>query len=290
MAKQLEKKDMYRIERFSPEQLKKVSQDIGDYAQAIGGMPQHHADVFEKRGWLIPFLLAYDELLWKRWLYWTDILAKGTITNSGPIPPIQWTDLSSSKATVVHKMLTHCLEHTESNIDHFADWLLWGLGASEEKPRISSKLNEHYYREFDLFLVLDNPTDYLSHILSEETGRGYKSGLGYFPTPFNIARLMVEVTHGDGDPEVLKRLTVNDPCVGCGVMLLAASNYFLRGYGMDISSIAVKLCTIQMYWYAPWFAKPGQHIEGFDVVSEPIPLALAQTGKKVAEGQLAFVF
>lgn len=163
-----------------------------------------------------------------------------------------------------------------------------GLAAAKDVPQISGQLNEHYYREFDLFLVLDNPTDYLSYVLCEQTSQGYKSGLGYYPTPFQITRMMVEMVHGDGDAEAMKKQTVYDPCVGCGAMLLPASNYFLRGYGQDISNIAVKLCTIQMYFYAPWFARPGQ-VKGFGE-SEPIQIVLEQHKDNESEGQMAFVY
>jgi hypothetical protein len=58
-------------------------------------------------------------------------------------------------------------------------------------------------------------------------------------------------------------------CVGCAAMLLPASNYFLRGYGQEISGIAVKLCTLQMYFYAPWYARPGE-VSGFDIAQPAI--------------------
>ncbi|WII35289.1 N-6 DNA methylase [Paenibacillus thiaminolyticus] len=127
------------------------------------------------------------------------------------------------------------------------------MAASNEKLEISPALNEHYYREFDLFLVLDHPTDYLSSLLSHQTGKGNKSALGYFPTPFHIALMMLEMAHVGSEPEKMKRQTVCDPCVGCGAMLLPASNYFLRGFGTDISGIATRLCLIQMHFYAPWY-------------------------------------
>ncbi|MEK5400206.1 SAM-dependent DNA methyltransferase [Paenibacillus sp. FSL K6-2859] len=289
MSKPQDKKHLYRVDRFSVEQLTRLPHEIAGYAQAIGGLPQHHSEVFEKRGWLLPFLFAYDDLLWGRWRYWTDILEKGTIEGSGPIPQIEWKDTSSHQAEATKKMFAKCLQHYDSNIDTFADWLLWGMAGSIEAPRISESLNEHYYKEFDLFLVLDNPTDYLSHVLCDETGKGYKSGLGYYPTPFNITRMMVEICHGDSDPEHMKRQSVLDSCVGCGATLLPASNYFLRGYGQDISGIAVKLCTIQFYFYAPWYARPG-NVEGYDLISQPIQLVLAEPGRKISEGQLAFSF
>jgi hypothetical protein len=284
MAKKIDKSHLYQIHRFSPEQLMEVQHNVAGYALAIGGLPRNHAEVFEKRGWMLPFLFAYDNLLWGRWSYWHEILYKGTIAGSGPIPKIKWTDMGHDE---VRNMLRRCLDHHESTIDHFADWLLWGLAATKESLRISKKLNEHYYRNFDLFLVQNYPFDYLSQVLCDETGRGYKAGLGYFPTPMNVTRMMVEMTVGN-DAEKMKRQTVMDPCVGCGAMLLPASNYYLRGYGQDISLIATKLCKIQMYWYAPWYAFHPEGLKGFDD-HPPIPLA-PSSGRNIAPGQMALMF
>lgn len=289
MSKEKDKSHLYRTTRFAPERLAQLPAEISGYAAAIGGMPQNHKEVFDKRGWLLPYLFAYDGLLWGRWNYWMDIMQKGSIVGSGPIPRIEWTDLGTTGAIATKKMFTSCLSHHEATIDLFSNWLLWGLAGTEEKPHISEKLNEHFYREFDLFLVLDNPTDYLSQVLCDETGKGYKSGLGYFPTPFQVTRMMVEMTHGDGDPEEKKRQTVMDPCVGAGAFLLPASNYFLRGYGQDISGIAVKLCTIQMFFYAPWYARPGK-VTGYDEMEIPIQLVPAITRRNVTSDQLAFAF
>src|SRR5690606_2773486 len=136
----------------------------------------------------------------------------------------------------------------------------------------------------DLFLILNYPTDYLSQVLSEETGKGYKGALGYFPTPFHVCILMTRMTKGE-DEESNKRAAVNDPAVGCGAMLLAASNYHLRGFGQDISKIAVELCKIQMYWYAPWYAYHSSELEGFD--ERELIIGLSEE-KKSVQGQLVF--
>ncbi len=281
--------NLYRMERFSSEQIVRLHSEVSANAQAIGGLPLHHSEVFEKRGWLLPFLFGYDEMLWGRWNYWLEILYKGSIDGSKAIPQITWSDASSAPALATTKMFTQCLSHHEANIETFADWLMWGLAATEECPKITAVLNEHYYRIFDLFLVLDNPTDYLSYVLCDQTGKGYKAGLGYYPTPFNITQLMVEICHGGTDAKILKKQTVYDPCIGCGAMLLPASNYFLRGFGQDISGIAVKLASIQMHFYAPWFARPGA-VEGFDEMEQPIPIILEEPSGKSAAGQYSFVF
>lgn len=282
---------MYRLSRFDPARLSRLASEITDYAAAIGGLPRSHEECLKKRGWLLPFLFGYDSLLWGRWDYWLDLLQKGTIAGSGPIPRIEWAELGSTGVQATKKMFERCMSHHEATIDRFADWLLWGLAGTDTAPAVSERLNEHFYREFDMFLVLDNPTDYLSQLLCDATGKGYKQGLGYFPTPFQITRMMVEMTYCDGDTERMKRQTVMDPCVGCGAMLLPASNYYLRGYGTDISSIAVKLCSIQMYFYAPWFARPGE-LAGFEEEETPIQIIPAAPirGRRVTADQLAFSF
>lgn len=269
------KEDIYDISRFTPEQLMKLNQSVQDYALAIGGLPKSYEEVFEKRGWLLPFLFAYDDLLWGRWNYWFKICQRKTIQESGPIPKIKWVSFHDPKAQRAYRMLQKCMDissYDRRTIDHFADWLLWGFAAIENPPDIDLEVNRHFYKTFDLFLVLDAPTDYLSNLLYEETGKGYKSGLGYFPTPFEVSRLMAEMIVDTHNPEKMKKKTFYDPCVGCGSLMLPMSNYVLRGYAQDISSIAIKLCKIQMYWYAPWFAFHPDDISGFDKYDPPITI------------------
>ena len=278
--------DYYHIERFSPDELMKMQISIMDYAKPINGLPKHHSEVFSKRGWMLPFLFGYDDLLWGRWNYWFDIIEKGTIEGSGPIPKIKWSqDYQGIEHT--RKMIRKCLDHYDSTIDKFADWLTWALAIDKETTidHISPELNEHYYRHFDLFLVLNYPTDYLSYALSEETGKGYKEALGYFPTPFNLSVAMVEMLKSD-DEEAMKRQTIGEPSVGCGSILLAASNYFLRCFAQDISRIAIRLCRIQMYWYAPWFAYHPDTIQGFDQ-DNIVSIRPVHQGEE--ESQLVFV-
>lgn len=289
--KKSQKQDLYRIEEFNPLDLVQMQVNMKHYAHDFGGLPLHHSEVFEKRGWLIPFLWAYDDLLWGRWSYWMDICTKGTIVGSGPIPQIKWAGIDVHEPAIaeVNKMFTRCLTgRHEGSIDTFSDWLLWGLAATKEQPRISAELNEHYYKTFDLFLPLRYPTDYMSNVLCEETGRGYKQGLGYYPTPFNVCLLMNQMVMSGGDPEKMKRKTVMEPAVGCGALLLPSSNQVLRGFAQDVSSIAIKLCKIQMYWYAPWFAFHPDGIKGFE--DAPAITMSTESLKGVAEGQQMFVF
>jgi hypothetical protein len=262
LAKKLD--DAYNIERFTREQLIKMQDSLYDYAQAIDGLPKNHSEVFQKRGWLVPFLMAYDDLLSGRWSYWLDLVQKNSIVGSGPIPQLDWVSINGPRYNRGKKMLDTCLSNHNATIDSFADWLLWGLAGSNQLDRVSEELNKFYYEKFDLFLLLDNPADYFSNVLADQTGSGYKGALGYFPTPSSITTLLSQITLGNQDPEEMKRQTINDCCVGCGAMLLPASNYVFRAYAQDVSGIAVKLCKIQFILYAPWFAMPREGMLGFD--------------------------
>ncbi|MDR5021377.1 hypothetical protein FOL75_04740 [Bacillus thuringiensis] len=268
-----EKNKLYRLEEYTQEQLYNLNNNILCYAQAINGLPRKHTEIFEKRGWLLPYLYGHDSLLWKRWDYWFEIIERGTITQSGSIPQIEWSNPNNTGFDVTKKMLEQCLNYHESGIDTFAHWLHWGLAITNEKPKISKNLNEHYYKNFDIFLMQKYPSDYMSIILYEETGKGYKNGLGYFPTPFQLSIMMIHVVYkGIDNPatkDKYKGKTVYDPCVGCGSTFLPASNYSLKGYAQDVSKIALDLLRIQCMLYAPWFAFHPENIRGFE---EDLPI------------------
>ncbi|MEK4781007.1 hypothetical protein NST86_33105 [Bacillus sp. FSL L8-0199] len=290
--KSKEKSAYYGIEDYSKEQLFVVQQHLFQFAEAIGGLPKNHLEVFHKRGWLLPFLYAYDDLLWGRWNYWFEILEKETIEGSGPIPQIEWVMPGNSGFEFTKKMLMKCVDHYDSRIDSFAHWLHWGLALTDEPLNISEKLNQHYYENFDMFLMQKYPSDYMSHVLCEQTGKGYKDGLGYFPTPYQVSIMMTQIAYTDADNPIMaekyKKQTINDPCVGCGSTFLPASNYSLRGAACDVSKIAIDLVKIQSRIYAPWFSMHPEHIKGFD--KEDIFELRPSEEKKSMEGQLQLVF
>jgi hypothetical protein len=95
------KPDVYRVERFSAESLQTMQDNLLVDAAAIGGLPKSPEEALQKRGWLLPYLLAYDSLLWNRWSYWTDILAADTIEGSGPIPKIEWSSMGYDRDTCI---------------------------------------------------------------------------------------------------------------------------------------------------------------------------------------------
>jgi len=58
------------------------------------------------------------------------------------------------------------------------------------------------------------------------------------------------------DEEDFRDKTVMDPCVGSGRMLMHASNFSLRLYGIDIDASLVKLTYLNGALYVPWILRP----------------------------------
>lgn len=86
---------------------------------------------------------------------------------------------------------------------------------------------------------------------------------GQFFTPFHVCGLMAEINMGDVKnliaeaKEKGKKITVNDPCVGSGAMLIACKRVILEKvgisgldyfefYGTDIDGTCINICKIQM--------------------------------------------
>ena len=82
---------------------------------------------------------------------------------------------------------------------------------------------------------------------------------GQFFTPYNICRMMAEMNFGDGLQAEVERkgyISVCDPCVGAGAMLIAAANAMRRAkvnyqtsavfVGQDIDRIVAMMAYIQI--------------------------------------------
>jgi N-6 DNA methylase len=218
------------------------------------------------RGWLQPYLLSADEIIGsKRWLWWSVAMANEKLPDD-PIPQI---DFSASPDQSVIKMLRKCLEHhaclmSSAGHHEFFDWILWGFGHGDEAPNINDKVNEHWYRTFDIASMIEKPCDYLGDIISEaKAGRTYwNNPNAFFPTPHSVVKMMIQVTMGtadigDKDPRLA---SVMEPCAGTGRMLMEASNYSVNLFGTDIDLVCVKACKINMFLYVPWVICPADWI------------------------------
>lgn len=207
------------------------------------------------RGWLLPYLWALDGMFSKRWDYWTRTLEKGEML-AEPIPKIEFEMFPNAEAL---KNLESCLRkyvHMGVRLNDFLEWLLWGFGEGEDRPRVAPEVNEFWYRTFNLGFLLRNPHDYWGGLLTEQKSGYWNNPNAFYPTPHAVCEAMARMTFvGDGD---FRDKTVCDPCVGTGRLLLFASNYSLRIFGADIDRVCVQACRINGYLYVPWMVKPGK--------------------------------
>lgn len=218
------------------------------------GLPHIH------RGWLLPTLIETDDRLTGRWDYWARTMQAGRLLDE-PIPPLRFCEIGHSPA---RRMLENALNHipphgswqtwgSTTYIDYFLDWLLYGFGyhpALPEPPASCEGACSRLYQTFCLEAMLAWPHDYFGDLLAETS---FGRGAGFYPTPLHVCTMMATMIFGDGD---CRAKAVSEPCVGTGRMLLAASNYSMRLYGMDILQTCVKATVVNLYLYAPWGAKP----------------------------------
>ena len=218
-----------------------------------------------KRGWLIPYLLALDNMFYKRWDYWTKATSEDNIPDD-PIPYIHFRAPYCYMKRQVHDNLKKCLDyayHYCSNpLAEFIDWILWGLAHRDMSfPNVNEKIDDYWYRTFNLGLFYQEPADHFAEVACEsQVGKH----CGYFPTPPQVVEMMVRMNFGDEPRHEHKKLSVCDPCCGTGVMLLYASNYSLNLYGVDINPLLCKIAMVNAYIYIPWLAYRPKHLTMFD--------------------------
>lgn len=203
------------------------------------------------KGWLIKYMLPLDLYTNKRWYFWSE-----TWINNKIILPIPRITFSASVHPETMKMLLKCIDSYHAtalgsrNVEMFIDWILWGLNYQDVKfPDINKELSNHWYRTFNLELLLRHPHDYPARLLEHI---GSKGGPGWFATPMNVTTMMAEITTSDMKPWE----TSNDCCLGTGSMLLPISNKSLKISGQDVSGLMVKSAALNFMLYVPWVIRP----------------------------------
>lgn len=105
--------------------------------------------------------------------------------------------------------------------------------------------------------------DYLGEVYMQIGSLSKSKAFGQFFTPFHICEMMARIQFGDVKQLIEKakkenrRITVDEPCVGSGAMLLACKKVIMQEaglagldhfefYGTDIDLTCVKMCKIQM--------------------------------------------
>ena len=246
--------------------------------------PEHVAAHTEKHGWFAHYLLEAEARINGRWPYWAEILTSGTIGQT-PIPRLHFGMVGvEGERTIAYgedvernHMLGRCGTRGEArsnlewafsrafdqgaSLSDLIEWWLFAFGSKTvpEKPRLEARAEAAMYCGVELHRLLAHPGDWAAHIATLYYGdnRRYNAH-AWFPTPINIAELMVRMQFGDASEQDFRCATVNDPCCGTGAMLLPASNYSLRLYGQDIDRTMCRLCEWQAWLYVPWLAISGE--------------------------------
>ncbi|MGL5879219.1 MAG: hypothetical protein ACRC2V_15785 [Xenococcaceae cyanobacterium] len=186
-----------------------------------------------------------------------------------PIPQIEWQYSSEAEA-----MLRDTLDCIPSHggwcgwssweyIRYFLDWVLYGLGhpayrTLPKEPSGCEGASIRLYQMFDVSLLLMFPEDYLGRILPEICSKQGQRNQGFFPTPLTLSSTIAQMINDKGDltSKQNRILTVNEPAVGTGSMLLAQSNYTLCAIGQDIDATLLQSALFQFALYSPWYYCP----------------------------------
>jgi hypothetical protein len=212
-------------------------------------------------GWLVPYVVELHALIpavANRWGYHLRTLEAGKLLDE-PIPQIAF-------GPPDHKVYSLLQEWSRlvgrdfggwGDFRTLLDWLSWALALSREEPLLNDEVNEKLYRGVNLVPLLERPHDYLGANVSTNQARGWNP-TGFYPTPHEVVELMVRMTMHDAgkDGRDPRTLSVCDPAVGSGRMLLHSSNISLCLFGQDIDPLAVTMCKINGALYAPWLAFP----------------------------------
>jgi hypothetical protein len=119
---------------------------------------------------------------------------------------------------------------------------------------VSAQLQEQLYRTINLGPLLLEPYDYLGAWIADQKGKWNPHA--FFPTPHHAVEMMAQMTFADVDPCKARSLTVHDPCMGTGRMLLHSSNWSLRLSGVDIDAQVIRAAKVNGALYAPWLVRP----------------------------------
>ena len=204
-------------------------------------------------GWMRGMGLMTETMVHGSWFDWLLACGKGE-ADPHAIKVIQINE-SVYRTSLCYKMLEKCMQQLYRHgyrITDFIDWLCYALGiAWAEKPRLSEAANKELYETFNLDLFYMQPGDYLSEFVAEHGQSGH---LDYYPTPFNVTKMMALMT------EMKPTASQLEPCIGGAAMFLASDS--LIQVGMDLSHTMVKVASIQAFIYRPWLLFTPVVIQG----------------------------
>lgn len=158
-----------------------------------------------------------------------------------------WADVITVMACSIANAVDKSKERHESREKEF-ERCIKRLGGVEKPGQLFAILVEAMERNPD--------QDFLGALyMNLELGNHWK---GQFFTPYNICRLMAEMTMGDCRPKIDKEgwISICDPCIGGGAMMIAAANAARRQnvnyqnhvlfVGQDIDRVVAMMAYIQI--------------------------------------------
>jgi len=179
---------------------------------------------------------------------------------------------SDARSAVVSKLFEKAVDNKYGVRETFrmvVDLIYYALGRDEPhymelvkqlEPRTVELATQIYSHIFEGLYYKQEIHDYLGDAYMYLSIGNARAGQ-YF-TPWPVARMMAEMLWSKEEYEKAKaenrKLTLDDPCVGSGVMLLAwkaviIKNLGIEGldqygfYGQDVDELMVHMCRIQMW-------------------------------------------
>lgn len=130
-----------------------------------------------------------------------------------------WSDVITVMACSIANAIDKSPKRHENREREYADCIK-RLGGVEKPAQLFTILVEA--------LEANPDQDFLGELyMALELGNHWK---GQFFTPYNVSQLMSEMTNGDCQEQIAKKgwISICDPCVGGGAMLIAAANTIQR--------------------------------------------------------------
>lgn len=163
--------------------------------------------------------------------------------------------------------LNHFAHDTFANVVELWKWVLRRHSFDGEKrylevvarmqPDAVRAAPKGFVLLLDHFVMRQHFSDLLGPVYMELASRWKQSGLGQYFTPWEVCLAMAIVTIADAAPTAEQPLTVNEPCVGSGAMLLACREAVARHCGrealrhlhvsgQDIDQVCVDMAEVQL--------------------------------------------
>ena len=111
-----------------------------------GNMNEELKSTRHRPGWLIPYLLALDDMFYHRWSYWLNAVESDRIPESA-IPRIDFKPSFTYNSREVRKNIDKCLDYAQHyssrSLEDFVDWILWGFNYGKEIsfPNVDDKID-----------------------------------------------------------------------------------------------------------------------------------------------------